>query len=302
MGIHRQVPDRLRQLHPKFGTPWMGIIIFSAISALTLIPGQATFLGNLYAFGAMLSFTIAHLSVTRLRFSRADVERPYRPPGNLQVRGVDLPLFAIVGGTCTFASLIVLAVLHTSVSIAGIGWLVVGLVIYPIYRRRQGLDLTTTTQVELPKPVIEQEAEYGSLLVAFDVDGYVPEVMATAARMAARRRRGIYVLVTIPVPASAPIDASMPDQESRAQSVLEEAGLQAGSRRVTTGWRKVRAGQTGRLIVDTAKSMHAGAIVMPMPESGGFGRTLETVLRERPCRVIIESIPDRPREPEPVAT
>ena len=28
MGIHRQVPDRLRQLHPKYGTPWIGILLF----------------------------------------------------------------------------------------------------------------------------------------------------------------------------------------------------------------------------------------------------------------------------------
>lgn len=300
MGIHRQVPDRMRRLHPRFGTPWMGIIIFSAIAALTLIPGQADFLGNLYAFGAMLSFTIAHVSLTRLRFSKPDQERPYRPPGNLRFRGVDLPLFAIVGGICTFASLVVLAALHTTVAIVGIGWLVLGMIIYPIYRHRHGLDLTTTTQVVMPKPVVEQEAEYGSVVVAFDWDHYVPEVMATTARIAARRRRGLYVLVTIPVPASSPIDADMPLQESAAQSVLEQARLTAGSRRVSGSWEKVRAGQTARLIVDTAKTMHAGAIVMPMPESGGFGRTLETVLRERPCRVIVESIPESARQ-EPVA-
>ena len=57
------MPDRLRQLHPKFRTPWIGIILFGGIACLTLIPGQAVFLGNMYAFGAMLSFTIAHLSV-----------------------------------------------------------------------------------------------------------------------------------------------------------------------------------------------------------------------------------------------
>jgi APA family basic amino acid/polyamine antiporter len=108
------------------------------------------------------------------------------------------------------------------------------------------------------------------------------------------------VLVTIPVPSSSPIDAAMPAQESEASSVVEEARVQAGSRRVAGNWEKVRAGQTGRLIVDTAKAMHAGAIVMPMPESGGFGRTLETVLRERPCRVIVESIPHE-AEPQPVS-
>ena len=40
--------------------------------------------------------------------------------------------------------------------------------------------------------------------------------------------------------------------------------------------------------------MRARAIVMPLPDRAGggalFGRTLETVLAERPCRVIIESV------------
>ena len=295
MGIHRQVPDRLRQLHPRYGTPWVGIILFSAIAALTLIPGQATFLGNLYAFGAMLSFTIAHASLIRLRISKPDVPRPYRPPGNLRVRGVDVPLFAVVGGACTAASLVVLAALHTSVAIAGIGWLTVGMIVYPIYRHRHGLDLTTTVMVAMPKPVVDHEAEYQAVLVAFDTSGFDPEVLATATRMAARKRRGIHVLVTIPVPANIPIDAPLPEQEAAAQSIIEEAKVQAG-RRVSGHWEKVRAGQTGRRIVDEARELHAEAIVMPMTRGGGFGRALETVLRERPCRVIIESTPEHARE------
>jgi basic amino acid/polyamine antiporter, APA family len=302
MGIHRQVPDRLRQLHPRYRTPWVGIILFSFIAALTLIPGQAEFLGNLYAFGAMLSFTIAHIAVTRMRITLTGVHRPYRPAGNLRFRGYDLPLFAIVGGFCTFASLCVLTALHTSVAIAGIGWLAVGMIVYPVYRHRHGLDLTTTTKVAIPRPAVETEAEYDSVLVAFDEHGgYVPEVMATAARMAARRRRGIHVLVTISVPATNPISESMPVQEAAAQSIIEEAKEQAG-RRVSGHWEKVRSGQTGRRIVDEAKEMRAAAIVMPMPQDGGgFGRALATVLRERPCRVIIESIPAEDRRRASVA-
>jgi APA family basic amino acid/polyamine antiporter len=300
MGIHRQVPDRLRQLHPRYGTPWIGIVLFSFIASLTLIPGQATFLGNLYAFGAMLSFTIAHVSVTRLRFTHPDQERPYKPPWNLRVRGVDLPLFAIFGGFCTFASLCVLAALHTSVTIAGVGWLSLGMIIYPIYRHRHGLDLTTTTQVVLPKPVVDHEAEYESVLVAFDTNGFVPEVLSTAVRMAARRRRGIHVLVTIILPANIPIDAEVPELEAEAQSIIEEAKVQGG-RRVSGHWDKVRSGQTGRRIVDEARDVHATAIVMPMARGGNFSRALETVLRERPCRVIIESLPETTAPPAPVA-
>jgi APA family basic amino acid/polyamine antiporter len=293
MGIHRQVPDRLRRLHPRYRTPWVGILLFSAIAALTLIPGQATFLGNLYAFGAMLSFTIAHMAVTRMRVSLAGAERPYRPPGNLRVRGHDLPLFAIAGGLFTFASLCVLAALHVSVAITGIGWLIVGMIVYPLYRRHHGLDLVTTTKVAIPRPAVETEAEYESVLVWFDEHGYVPEVMATAARLASRRRRGIHVLVTIPVPASSPIDADLPDQEARAQSIIEQAKVQAG-RRVSGHWEKVRAGQTGRRIVDEARAMKAAAVVMPISGQGaGLGRTVETVLRERPTRVILETTPQR---------
>src|SRR6185436_2940724 len=48
MGIHRQVPDRMRRLHPRHGTPYIGIIIFGAIACVAVIPGQAAFLGNMY--------------------------------------------------------------------------------------------------------------------------------------------------------------------------------------------------------------------------------------------------------------
>jgi APA family basic amino acid/polyamine antiporter len=291
MGLHRQVPDVLRQLHPRFRTPWIGILGFGAVACLTMIPGQADFLGNMYAFGAMLSFTIAHLAVIRLRIIDPAKERPYRGPGTLRIRGAGLPLFAVLGGLGTFLAFVTVTVLHVSVAAAGVGWLLAGIAVYISYRRRQGLDLVTTTKVAISRPAVEGEAEYNSVLVAFDENGYVPEVMATAARLAARRRRGIHVMVTILVPPTNPIGAAMPDQEAAAQSMIEEAKVQAG-RRVSGHWEKVRPGQTGRRIVDEARAMHADAIVMPMSRTGsGFGRTLETVLRERPCRVIIESPP-----------
>ena len=56
------------------------------------------------------------------------------------------------------------------------------------------------------------------MLVAFEDGNYSPEAVATAARLAARRRRGIHVLVTITVPPNSPIDASMPEQERKARS------------------------------------------------------------------------------------
>jgi len=307
MGIHRQVPDRLRQLHPKFRTPWLGILVFSAIACVAMIPGKADFLGNMYAFGAMLSFTIAHVAVVRLRVKLPQQERPYSGPGTLRWRGHDLPLFALVGGLGTALAWVTVTALHVDVALAGTGWLLFGVALYAVYRRRQGLDLTTTTRVAVPKPVVDHEAEYESVLVAFEEREFEPDILATAIRMAARRSRGIHVLVTIVVPATSPINAALPEQELAAQEVIEQSKVQGG-RRVTGHWQKVRAGQAGRAIVDEAREIGARAIVMPLPERTGggsvFGRTLETVLAERPCRVIIESARGRraaPVEPAAVA-
>src|ERR671917_2626988 len=78
MGQYRQLPESLRALHPKFRTPYVAIVVFGALACLAIVPGQADFLGTIYAFGAMLSFTMAHVSVVRLRFVQPDQERPFR--------------------------------------------------------------------------------------------------------------------------------------------------------------------------------------------------------------------------------
>ena len=295
MGIHRQVPDRLRQLHPRYNTPWIGILVFGVIACLTLLPGQAAFLGNMYAFGAMLSFTVAHAAVIRMRLTQPDRERPYRGPGTLRIAGRELPGFAVFGGIATALSFLVVTALNPVVAVSGTIWLALGIAVYALYRRRHGLDLVTTVKIAVPQAVTDTEAEYESVLIALDVDHFTPQIVATAAKLAARGGRGIYVLVTITVPQALPLDAKLPELEASAASTIQHARLLVG-RRVSGRVLKVRAGQSGRVIIDEARAIRAQAIVMPLPPRTGttvFGKTVETVLAERPCRVIIESEPAR---------
>ena len=292
MGQHRQLPGVLRVLHPKFRTPYVAIALFGGVACLAILPGQAEFLGVIYAFGAMLSFTMAHLALIRLRYTRPDEERPWSSPVGVRFRGGVIPLLAVFGGLGTGIALIVATALDLRVLAAGTVWLGVGIGVYVLYRRSQGLSLTETHKIVTPKPVVEHEVEYESVLVAFEDDHYSAEAVATAVRLAARRRRGIHVLVTITVPPNSPIDAALPEQEARAGSLIDSARVRGG-RRVTGHWEKVRPGQAGRRIVEEAKEIRARAVVMSLPPrraSGSlFGKTVETVLAERPCRVIIDS-------------
>jgi len=98
MSSYPQLPDRLRRLHPRFKTPWLSLILFSGLlSILTLLPGRIDFLGTMYSFGAMLSFAVANASLIGLRWRFPDAELLVRGRPNLRFRGVDWPLFSILG-------------------------------------------------------------------------------------------------------------------------------------------------------------------------------------------------------------
>ncbi len=302
MGQHRQLPEVLRAIHPRFKTPYIAIIVFSVVAALVMAPGKTTFLGTIYAFGATLSFTVAHVSVIKLRKLRPlderptsrEGERPWRPPGNVRIRGVAIPMTAVIGGIGTFGAFVVAMALDPVVLATGGGWMIAGTLLYVGYRRYKGLSLTETVKVETLTPLGVEEVEYRSILVAFtDEDPFSQEAVATAKALAAQRRRAIHVLSLVTVPANLPLDATLDGGEVAARTKLEQAKL-IGGQRVSSSIEHIRLGQAGKAIVEEAKAINAAAIVMPLRYRNGaplYGKTLQTVLAKRPCRVIIAANP-----------
>ncbi|MGH2954169.1 MAG: universal stress protein [Solirubrobacterales bacterium] len=293
MGQYRQLPERIRQVHPRFKTPYVAILVFSGVAVLAILPGQVDFLATMYSFGAMLSFTIAHVAVARLRQVQADRERPWRPPGNFRFRGASLPVTAVVGGIGTLSAWIVVIALDLGTLAAGMTWMAIGICLYVLYRRHQGLPLRQTVKVESLTPLGVEEVEYRSVLIAFDEQPYSEEAVRTAKALAARRRRAIHVLSLVTVPTHLPLDAQLPADESEAQSKIERAKLILGQR-VSGHVEHVRPGQAGQMIVDDAKAIRAAAIVMQLRYRDGmplYGKTLQYVLAKRPCRVLVAAEP-----------
>ena len=293
MGHYRQLPERLRQIHPKFHTPYVAILAFSGVAALTILPGELDFLATMYSFGAMLSFTVAHVAVVRLRQRYPDRERPWKPPLNVRIRGTELPVSALLGGLGTFAAWIVVMALNISTLIAGIAWMAFGITVYLVYRRRQGLPLRETVKVASLAPLGVEEVEYKSVLLVFEDGEFSKELVATARALATKRRRAIHVLSLVKVPTQFPLDAELPEEEARAQGVIERAKLMCGQR-VSGEVEHVRPGQAGAAVVDEAKAIDAAVILMPIRYRNGkplLTQSLRYVLANRPTRVIVGGHP-----------
>jgi basic amino acid/polyamine antiporter, APA family len=294
MATYRQLPEVFRRLHPRFKTPWLSLVVFAGlISILTLLPGETTFLGTMYSFGAMLSFTIAHAAVIGLRYRYRDEELVFQARPNLRLRGVDWPLFAIVGGAATAVAWLVVVVQEPETRWAGLGWLALGFLGYAIYRRRvihQALRTTVRAPVLVLGPSLT--VEYRTIVVPVVRSEESEEALVAAARLAAERRATVAILHVIEVPLDLPLDVELPDVEEEANEVLDNASAFVESYGVRTVARVLRARAAGPAIVEEADRRNAELIIMGAPRVRPgrgriFGSTVDYVLKHAPTRVLI---------------
>jgi APA family basic amino acid/polyamine antiporter len=290
MASYRQLPEVFRRLHPKLKTPWLSLVVFAGIGpTLFLLAGQVDFLGNMYAFGAMLSFTIAHISVIALRVKHRDQELEWRARPNLRIGGIDWPLFAILGALGTGAAWFVIVIQKAPTRYAGFAWLVAGALFYLYYRRRIGVPLAVTQRA----PVAMGAAlalEYRSILVPVVAGEESRDAVELAARLATERAGRLILLRVIVVPLELPLDADLSEQLSEADELLDDLRDVADPYGVRVVERVVRARKAGRAIVEEAERRGAEIIVLGAPRGRHraiFGHTVDYVLKHAPSRVMV---------------
>jgi basic amino acid/polyamine antiporter, APA family len=295
MASYRQLPEPFRRLHRRFKTPWLALVLFAGLAAIVaILPGQTDFLGTMYSFGAMLSFTVAHVAIVALRVRRRDEELVYRARPNLRYRGIDWPLFAILGGAATGAAWLVVVVQEPATRWAGLGWLALGFVVYVVYRRR-AVHLPLRTTVRAPAIVLTAElrVEYRSIVVPVVRSAESEEALVTAARLAAERRSRVAIVHVLEVPMELPLTVGLPSAEREANDLLDDARALVESYGVRAVTRLERARSAGPAIVADAVARDADLVVIGAPRRGlgrrtpVFGRTVRHVLKHSPCRVIV---------------
>jgi APA family basic amino acid/polyamine antiporter len=290
MSSHRQLPEVFRRLHPKLKTPWLALLVFGAIGpTIFLLSGKVDFLGRMYAFGAMLSFTIAHASLIALRVKDREGESEWRARPNLKFRGISWPVFAILGGLGTGIAWLVVVIQDPATRYAGFAWLAVGFVFYPLYRWRAGLPLTVTARAPVPLgPALA--LEYRSILVPIVSGPESHDAVEVAARLATERAGRIVLLRVIVVPLELPLDADLSEELAEADRMLDDARVIAAPYGVRVVERVVRARHAGRAIVEEAERRVSEIIVLGAPRGRHraiFGHTVDYVLKHAPCRVMV---------------
>jgi basic amino acid/polyamine antiporter, APA family len=290
---HRQLPSIFSRLHPTFRTPWFTIVFFSILAGVLILPGQTNLLGNLYSFGAMLSFTTAHVAVIALRVKEPDRERPYRMPWNVRVRGSEIPLTAVLGAIGTFAAWCAVVVLHPEARTIGIPWMLAGMVGYYVYRRRQGLHPHKRFKIERPqRPPDFEVFDYRSALVPIFGADVSASVLQSAGKLIGEEGV-VYAIFVLPVPSQLSLDAGLEQEEAHGRSVLESARIQARRAGIKIHTGLIRTRNPGAALVEEAERVGADVIYWstihaPAGEQR-MGPTAAYLLSRRPCRVIIES-------------
>ena len=175
------LPGVFGQLHPRFKTPYMSIIIFGIAAGLLVLPGiligsrEIDLMSAVYSLAATFAFCSAHLSVMRLRFVEPELYRPYRMPGNIRFGRDSIPILSVVGAIAigTVFTQLMFQNISNSTFIY-LGWLLLGVISFVLYRNHRKQPLWEPLE-EPPPP--DREVEH-----------LPPEPLPTAARFKHGRR------------------------------------------------------------------------------------------------------------------
>ena len=210
MATYRQLPERLPPAAPAAEDAVALARSSSAASrrSLFLLSGQVDFLGRMYAFGAMLSFTIAHASVIQLRRKRRAARSSPSARGRTSASAAST-------GRCSRSSAasapavawLVVVIQDAPTRYVGLGWLAVGFVFYPLYRRRHRRAAARRRCARRCSIGPAIALEYRNILVPIVEGRESEEAVDVACRLAAERRATIVALRVIVVPLELPLDA-----------------------------------------------------------------------------------------------
>jgi basic amino acid/polyamine antiporter, APA family len=206
MSTSNLLPSTFQRVHQKFRTPVISIVFFCAIAVLELLfaaipglfpafeplygrffrgEGGLGFLADLYAFGAATSYSFVFLGLISLRLTDPLSPRKFKIPFNIPLRfrgeRVEFPVVGVIGFIGIFSILIFTLQTHPLGRLFGPSWLVLGVMLYIVYRNHRRLPLLRSQKRDWRKAQVEILRRAGELEL---MDEYTANLKASDARRA----------------------------------------------------------------------------------------------------------------------
>jgi len=274
----------------------IGVIAIAIVVGTGIFAGDSTaFLASLYSFGVLFAFTAAQLAVVRLRYKEPGLERPFRAKPEVRLRGVLIPLPALIGAPLTFAAWVLALITHPGARYAGPAWLLIGLVVFFLVRRRREEGVLDDID---PVATLPPGAAYRKVLVPMKLGDIGEEMVATAVALAKERGASVEAVFVVRVPRAFPLEGALPEDVRRhAEESLAEACALGEENGVEVVARTIAARSIGHAIVDEAREHGADLIVLGSSprwrrQSRFFSPTVDHVLRNAPCEVLVVAFPE----------
>jgi nucleotide-binding universal stress UspA family protein len=301
MGEHGMLPREFGRLERRSLVSSEALLATGAIAiAIVVATGifggdDPAFLASAYSFGVLFAFTAAQLAVIQLRRKEPDLARPFRAKPEVRIRGVLVPLPALIGAPLTFAVWVLALVTHPGARYAGPAWLLIGFIVFVAVRRRREAGLLDDID---PVATLPPGASFRKVLVPMKLGDIGEEMVATAVALAKERGATVEAVFVVRVPRAFELEGPLPeDVRQRAEESLAEARALGEENGVDVIGRTVVARSIGHAIVDEARAQGADLIVLGSSprwrrQSRFFSPTVDHVLRHAPCEVLVVAFPE----------
>ncbi len=300
MGTHGMLPRAIGRLERRtlVSRPAIAAITLVAIGVVVVavvVGDDERFLASAYSFGVLLAFTLAQLAVIRLRRREPDLGRPFRARPDIRIRGVAVPLPALVGAPLTAAVFVLAMITHEGARYAGPAWLALGLAVFVATRWHERRGVLEDID---PRSSLPVGAAYRRILVPMKLGDIGEEMVATAVALAKESGARIEAVTVVPVPRERALDAELPPEVAeRAAASIAEAKALGEDNGVPVHADAVHARSIGHAIVDEAARRGADLIVLGSSprwrrQSRFFSPTVDHVLQHAHCEVLVVAFPD----------
>lgn len=209
MSTSNLLPSIFQRVHSKFRTPVISIVFFSSIAVIELLfaagpalfPGISSFyaqffhgenglefLADLYAFGAATSYSFVFLGLIALRMRDPLSPRKFKIPLNLPMRiggeRVEFPIIGVIGFIGIFSILLFTLQTHALGRIFGPSWLLLGFILYLVYRSHRRLPLLRSQRHDWRTEQVDILRRSGELEL---MDEYLANLRESDARKASQK-------------------------------------------------------------------------------------------------------------------